>query len=244
MKIWIAIVLGALIVSSASAQTTVLYNPALGTTPTAQGWIPFAAVGGTSTTNSTETTLDTTSSVSDRAGYSNYTLLGSLVNSSFPVLNPAVGFTLNFNMQVDSATDTDTTRAGFNVILLGSDAKGIEIGFWGNDVWSQALGFTSHAADDAFTTTGGFHQYALTILNGNYSLTADGTQILSGATQSYETSAIPYGLGNYVFLGDDNVTDSGAEEIKTVSISVPEPMSSMLGLGLAAAALGKRSKRR
>ena len=244
MKIWIAIVLGALIVSSVSAQTTVLYNPSLMTTPTAQGWIPFAAVGGTSTTNTTETTLDTTSNVSDRAGYSNYTILGSLVNSSFPVLNPAVGFTLNFNMQVDLATDTDTTRAGFNVILLGSDAKGIEIGFWGNDVWSQALGFTTHAADDTFTTIGAFHQYALTIFNENYSLTADGTQILSGATQSYGTPAIPYGLGNYVFLGDDNVTDSGAEEIKTVSISVPEPMSSILGLGLATVALAKRSKRR
>ncbi len=243
MKIWIAIVLAALIVSSASAQTTVLYNPTLGTTPTAQGWIPFAGLGGTSTTNATETTLDTTGNVGFAAGYSNYTPAGSLVNSGFPVLNPAVGFTLNFNVQIDTATNSNADRAGFNVILLGSDAKGVELGFWAGNVWAQNLGFT-HGEDDAFTTTGGFHQYALTILNGNYTLSADGTQILSGVTRSYGTPALPYALDNYVFFGDDNVVNSGAEEIKTVSISVPEPATAMLGLaGIAMAGLTRRRKR-
>ena len=247
MKIWIAIVLAALIVSSASAQTTVLYNPSLGTTPTAQGWIAFAApLGGTSTTNTTETTLDTTSAVTDEAGYSNYTasLTPSLINSNFPVLNPAIGFTLNFNVQIDTANDPDTTRAGFAVILLGSDSKGVELGFWSNQIWAQNVGFATHSTPANFTTTGAFNQYALTILNGNYSLTANGTQILSGSTVNYVTPAPPYTLANYVFLGDDDMTDSGAEEIKTVSISVPEPTSGILGLGLAAAALVKRNKRR
>jgi PEP-CTERM motif len=245
MKIWIAIVLAALIVSSASAQTTVLYNPSLTATPTAQGWIPFAGLGGTSTTNATETTLDTTGNVVFAAGYSNYTASQTnpqLVNGAFPVLNPAVGFTLNFNVQIDTATNTNTDRAGFNVILLGSDAKGVELGFWAGDVWAQNVGFT-HGEDDAFTTTGAFHQYSLTILNGNYTLSADGTKILSGVTRSYATPAVPYALDNYVFLGDDNVVNSGDEEIKTVSISVPEPTSAMLGIGLASVVLAKRRKR-
>jgi hypothetical protein len=247
MKFWIGIVVAAVLVSSAAAQTTVLYNPTLGTSPTAQGWIAFAApFGGTSTTNATETTLDTTSAATDEAGYSNYTasLTPSLINSGFPVLNPAIGFTLNFNVQIDNSTDPDSTRAGFAVILLGSDAKGVELGFWGNQVWAQNAGFATHSTPASFTTTGAFNQYALTILNGNYSLTANGTPILSGSTLNYTTPAVPYGLDNYVFLGDDNVTDSGAEEIKTVSISVPEPTVGMVAIGLIGAALTSRRKRR
>jgi hypothetical protein len=245
MKFWIGIVVAAVLVSSAAAQTTVLYNPTLGTSPTAQGWIAFAGLGsGTSTTNATETTLDTTSAATNEAGYSNYTPIGSLINSGFPVLNPAVGFTLNFNMQIDTSTDPDSTRAGFAVILLGSDAKGVELGFWGNQVWAQNAGFATHSTPASFTTTGAFNQYALTILNGNYSLTANGTQILSGSTLNYGTPALPYALDNYVFLGDDNVTDSGAEEIKTVSISVPEPTVGMVAIGLIGAALTSRRKRR
>src|SRR5580658_7408047 len=188
MKFWIGIAVAALMVSSALAQTTVLYNPALDTTPTAQGWISFAnPAGGTSTTNATETTLDTTSNVTDEAGYSNYTasLTPSLINSNFPVLNPAIGFTLNFNVQIDTANDPDTTRAGFAVILLGSDAKGVELGFWNNQIWAQNVGFATHSTPANFTTTGAFNQYALTILNGNYSLTANGTQILNGTTLAY-----------------------------------------------------------
>jgi hypothetical protein len=246
MKIGIAIVLATLIVSSASAQTTVLYDPTKGTTPTAQGWIPFAnPIGGTSTTNATETTLDTTSNVGIAAGYSNYTTSGAAASTAgtFPVLNSAVGFTLNFTLKLDSATDPNNDRAGFNVILLGSDAKGVELGFWPGDVWAQNAGFV-HGTDDAFTTNDKAHQYALTILNGNYTLKADGTQILSGTTLNYGTPNPPYALDNYVFFGDDNVVSSGSEEIGAVSISVPEPTSSILGLGLAGAALVKRNKRR
>lgn len=36
-------------------------------------------------------------------------------------------------------TTNNTTRAGYSVILLGHDAKGIELGFWTNEIWAQKL---------------------------------------------------------------------------------------------------------
>jgi hypothetical protein len=214
----------------------ILYDGSLGTTPQSQGWLSFASVpsGATTTTTSTQTTLDTTSNSSIHAGYSNYTLLGSLVNSSFPTLNPTTGFTVNLNVQINSESHSSNDRAGFSLIAIGSDDNGIELGFWTGDIWAQSSTFT-HSEDASFNTTSAAHQYALTIQGGNYTLYADGSQILTGATRNYSAAGAPYTLSNYLFIGDDTTSASGAESISSFSVSVPEP--SMAGIGLCAAGL-------
>lgn len=217
------------VTSGASAQ--VLYNGAAGTSPQSQGWLEYTSLLSTATESTAggKTTLDTTagSSNSEEAGFSNYTPGGTLVNSSFPALNPAgSGFGLTFSVKLDSESHASTNRAGFDVILLGSDHNGIELGFWTNEIFAQASSplFTHAENTTGFDPTAQSWLYALTVQGGNYELTANGIEILSGVTRNYTAfpPGVPYTLPNYVFLGDDTTSGQGAEEISSVAV-VPEP---------------------
>jgi hypothetical protein len=250
MKRWM-VMLAALAVygGAASAQSLVLYDGSNSNPPQMQGSLEYTDALGisTSVTGSGETTLNTTASALDGAGYSNYTPgptpAPALVNPGFPTLDPTLGFTLNFDLMIDSeAHGSSPDRAGFSVILLGSDGKGIELGFWTNEIWSQADStFTSQGEEHNFDTTA-FTQYSLTILNGNYTLLANGGQILTGATRDYSARGTPYNLDDYVFLGDDTSEADAKAEFTSINI-VPEPGAGALGLGMMMLGLSVRSRR-
>jgi hypothetical protein len=210
----------------------VLYDGALGGTPDTQGMLyqtfPIPASATQSFANGM-TTLDTTPQQSDQAGYF---AKANLV----PSLDRTIGYVLSFNVQVVSEAHTGSDRngdgvddrAGFSVILLSSDKKGIELGFWQNEIWAQADGAVppgstlfTHAEGAAFDTTSRLIAYRLTILGNMYMLSADNAVILSGNVRDY-TAFIgpidPYETPNLIFLGDD--TNSAKARINLSFVSV------------------------
>jgi hypothetical protein len=227
------------------AGAVTLYDGSLGTAPQSQPWLEFTNVGGaTATTSSTETTLNTTASSLIEAGYSNCTPTGTLVNNSYPAMNPATGFDVDLTAKVDSESHSSNDRGGFALIALGSDHKGIELDFWGGDVWAQSGPSFTHAEDATFTTTDASHVYDVRIANGNYTLYADGNSILTGVTRDYSSFGLPYSLSNYVFIGDDTTAANSQTEISNLTVAVPEPASGIVLLGTAGMALLMRRQRR
>ena len=190
---------------------------------TLTGWSQSPAAGGTQLITNNAT----------RAGYSNYLPLPtpSLKNTQFPILNRSKGFELTFSSRILSESHQSTNRAGYSIILLGHDAKGIELGFWANEIWAQNSDFT-HAEAIAIDTTVE-RTYQLQILNEQYKLLDGQNTLLSGILRDYPTPATPYSLPNYVFLGD-NTTSAAASVLQgpiflqSNLASVPEPNTLLL----------------
>jgi hypothetical protein len=170
------------------------------------------------------TTLDTTGAEDDYAGY---TAEASLM----PALDRTMGYTITLTVQVVSEAHSSQDRAGFSIIVLSSDVKGIELGFWENEIWSQ------HDGQDAplftrdpgvmFDTTAQPVTYALVVKDDIYTLRADGVTILEGELRDYSNAdpllpgVNPYATDNLVFLGDN--TTSAAAEIRLASVTVTVP---------------------
>ena len=138
----------------APASLKVLYNGSLNTgTPDTQGFLyltyPLTKVQATQAFTSPATILDSTSQMSDSAGYFANPLL-------YPPLDRFSGYQVLFTVQVVSETHVNPNRAGFSLLVESSDKRGIELGFWGDEIWAQEGGtlqpFT-HAEGAVFTTT-------------------------------------------------------------------------------------------
>jgi hypothetical protein len=231
---------------SSAARATVLYNGAAGTAPESQGWLTYDSLpaGATHGTSGSITTVDTTASPLIGAGYSNYlptsTSTAALVNPLFPTLDSTKGFDLDFTAELTSESHSSNDRAGLDVILLDQNHVGVELGFWTTQVWTQNAGFTHGEGTTNFNAAAGFYNYDLHIANGDYTLYANGSAILTGATRDYSGSvAFPYDLPDYVFLGDDTTAAEGAFEFSGISV-VPEPA----GITLVAAGLMAGIRRR
>ena len=114
------------------------YDGSLNTLPGTQGWTYLSLGGGTQSVSGGATTLDTTGSTGAFAGY--------FSNGGWtPVLDRTTGYTINFTAQVlsedrplsgtaDKNGDGIGDRAGFSLIALSSDKKGVELGFWQNEI--------------------------------------------------------------------------------------------------------------
>ncbi len=158
-------------------------------------------------------------------------------------------------MKVNSQTNNGSNgeyRAGFSAIVLGSDKKGIELGFRNPntntnipDIFSQNSATFNTPGERNASLSGilsNLSTYNLTVLGNGYTLTSEGNTLLSGLLRDY-TSAVGlltdvYRTPNFIFLGD-NTTSAGANvDIQSITLTttdataVPEP-SSMLGIGLA-----------
>ncbi|BAY08331.1 DUF4347 domain-containing protein [Calothrix sp. NIES-2098] len=208
-----------------------LYNSSLGSTPNTQGWLQFGAspalgssvpLGGTQSIVQTTTGYETklVSTQFGGAGYSNYNAgLPIQLNPALPVLDANKGFTVSFDLKINSEShsqddnnDGIQDRAGFSVIVVTSDnTKAIELGFWGDQIWAQNDGpnvapgstrtlFTHSATESAsYDTMSTLSHYDLTIKGDTYSLFAAGGKvpILTGILRNYtafdHTSAGPLG---------------------------------------------------
>jgi hypothetical protein len=198
--------------------TITLYDAALGGTPDTQGQLTYrdsrAAAAGQSFADGV-TTLDTTTNQKDSAGY-------FADPRAIPALDRQRGYALHFTVQVveeyhaDSDKDGDGVgdRAGFSVIALSSDTKGIELGFWKDQVWAQEQGAAeppagtlfTHAESAPFDTASRMVTYALAVRGDEYELSSDGSPILRGRLRDYTTfegPVNPYRTPNFIFLGDD-----------------------------------------
>jgi hypothetical protein len=217
------------------AQAVPLYEGSLGSLPSAQGWT-FGGFGGSSTQTLVNNAayLDTRGVDSTKAGYTR----------SLTPINSDAGFTLAFTVQVTNESHTgNDNRAGFSVILLDSAHKGVEIGFWTNQVFAQSVSFIK-AEVSPFDTTA-FTQYQLSLYAGQYALTANGsaTPLLTGVMRDYSVSNIPvYFASNFIFLGDDTTSAQARVGIAEVSI-VPLPPTWVLMLAPVSLMLSRRAIR-
>jgi hypothetical protein len=215
---------------SVQAQTTVLYNESLGSLPTPQGWIGFSNISGASETyiNNVGARVDSTGNNAIYAGYLNVNpISGVLLNGAFPSLDRTAGFSLRFDLSITTENHANNNRAGFSVILLGSDNIGVELGFWSNEIWAQNVGFI-HGEGVSFTTSS-TNTYVLNITGNNYELRANNTPILNGSVRDYSGFGAPYTYDNLVFLGDDTTSASADFTLGRVTIfaAVPEPATWM-----------------
>lgn len=199
----------------------VLYDGALGGTPDTQqfSYLPVGPAGNTASGGIT--TLDTTAGDNISAGY----FRNFPSDSGWPVLNRATGYAVKFNAQLVSESHVNSNRAGFSVIALSSDKKGIELGFWANEIWAQHDDTTgslfTHAESVAFDTTAALIPYELTVLSDTYSLSISHTQVLTGPLRDYTAFAgFPdvYESPNFIFLGDDTTSAQARVRIGYVSV--------------------------
>jgi hypothetical protein len=239
------------------AQTTVLYDGALGSDPTSAGQGPWLTyydnAPGTFYTFGASTTLDTTASNGISAGFSNHTPLPvALVNAAFPVLDRTVGFVVTVSgLQVTGAAAPSPPRAPFNIIALADDLLGVELGFAADRVFSQADAPLFGAAAESYIDPGLFasgHDFDLAISGSSYILYMDGASILSGPLKDYSAFAgvpNPYIIPNFLFFGDNTTSAGGTATFSGLAVTVPEPGSLLVGaLGLVWLAGRRRARGR
>lgn len=219
--------------------------------PSSETWLAYAdnALVSGGTANQTivpgGVTLSTSTAVS--AGYSNYFGLVSK-NPLFPTLDRSSGFELQFSAQIHAENHNNMHRSGFSVILLDNQRRGIELGFWADEIWAQSSSpIFTHAEGVAFDTSIQ-RDYRLTIQDNRYLLSDGSGQLLEGALRDYTAFGNPpYVLPNFLFLGDNTSSASanatiGPILLRTNLAAVPEP-ASQVWVGLASIVLATRRRR-
>jgi hypothetical protein len=177
------------------------------------------------------TTLTTTLQTSDMAGY-------IARADRLPALDRSKGFVVVFSVQVaaeehagsDKNGDGVGDRAGFSLIVLSSDTRGIELAFWPDEIWAQNDGAAEPPPNDNTLFTHGegvrfdatqMTDYVLMVKGEAYSLLHERQQILSGRLRDYRPyGQFPYILPNFLFLGDDTSTASATIRLAHVGVLV------------------------
>ncbi len=222
-------------VLSARADVT-LFDGSLNTTPNQQGWLyltqPTNGSSAVQTASGGVTRLNTTGAQADHAGYF------SSFHPLMPTLNAATGYTIWLDARIGLESHASNDRAGFSMIVLGSDHRGVELGFWQDQVWAQLdspVLFT-HGESALINTTSAIRRYGLSVLGNTYTLFVGGQGILTGSLRDYSSFGAPYTASNFLFIGDDTSSAAADVEIGRVAVSlsaIPEPASYLLiGLGL------------
>jgi hypothetical protein len=210
-------------------KTLVLYDAASGAIPSEalMDFTDFPPGAASTTYVYGVTIMDTSLSGTDTfAGW----VSGPAITSGFPVLDRTAGIQVSFTLQLDSEMHTRNHRAGFNLILLDQNAKGIELAFWENEIWAQnddrTGGMFTHGEGIAFSTTAGLADYQLTMIEDTYTLTASSQVLLSGPVRDYspfEGFPDPYETPNFLFFGDNSTSAQARVRLRTVSITGTEP---------------------
>ncbi|BAU10087.1 Na-Ca exchanger/integrin-beta4 [Leptolyngbya sp. NIES-3755] len=198
----------------------VLYDGSRNTSFKTQGWVTKTPQGTIENIFGGGTTLNTTSSNTLQAGY-----------SLFRPLNRTQGYTLSVDLQLLSESHASLNRAGFSIIALSSDRRGIELGFWRNDptvrdhIWAQNDGATratrfTRGEGTSFNPSNSLVRYELSIKDNRYGLFANRNLVLAGNLRDYSIEGIaPYTLSNVIFLGDNTTSASGSVRITRVALS-------------------------
>ena len=215
----------------------VLYEGSLNTgTPDTQGFLyltnPLLGAQATQAFTTPVTTLDTMLRMSDYAGYFAEPVL-------YPSLDRVRGYQVLFIVQVMTETHISRDRAGFSLLVTSSDKRGIELGFWSDEIWAQEGGASqpfTHAEEATFTTTADLTSYRLSVLGNNYTLAADGSTVLSGSLRDYTLAPPPplplnpYNTPNLIFLGDDTSSAQARIEFRYAAVINAPPFSVFLPL--------------
>jgi hypothetical protein len=224
----------ALVLAGQVTRGATLYDASPGQTPVDQGWsfVPLPAMLVNMSAVAGGTSLQTTTSNSAYAGFFR----------SGNVLNRVTGYSLNFNVRIDSEAHANNNRSGFSVIALSSDLQGIELSFWTNEIFAKESDIPTFShAEGLLADTTILRNYQLTIQGNGYTLTGSGlASPLTGVLRDYSADNTGvYDTPNFLFFGDD--TTSAGANILLGSISlqaIPEPgtwaLTSLLLLGAGA----------
>ena len=173
--------------------------------------------------------LDTRASAATRHGYALQSPL---------VLDTQAGFTLQFSLQVLADSSASPNRAGFSLLVVGSDPQqALELGFGSAEVFAQ-----DHQPSDpdrfvrgsvAAVAPGQAHQYTLTVAQQQYTLQSGGQPLLAGSLVDYSAEGLPYNLPNFVFFGDNTSRAAAQVWVGDISLASPVPEPASLALWLA-----------
>lgn len=209
-------------------KTLILYDASSGAIPGSLllAFTDFPPGSASLTYTDGATILDTTSSKDTFAGW----VANPTTTAGFPILDRTTGVQVNFTMQVESETHRNENRAGFSMIILDQEAKGIEIAFWENQVWTQSDestgGLFRHGERAAFATTN-ITQYQVTIVGETYTISANSMPLLSGPVRDYSSFSgfpDPYETPNFLFMGDDTTSSQSRVKLLFVSITGTAPV--------------------
>ncbi|MBR8827053.1 MAG: hypothetical protein DSM107014_03950 [Gomphosphaeria aponina SAG 52.96 = DSM 107014] len=228
---------------------TTLYDGTLGTFPAQQGELTIEQLPPPPMAPAAEETLveggvklntNFTGNNTRYVGYTNYKIVNlepiedlkvELVNPGFPDLILNEGFTVSFNLAINSETSTSSDRAGFSVLVVNNNARsGIELAFGEELIFAQKRNFVA-GKNVAFDTTKDTN-YDIVIKGRKYTLLANDTKILNGKLRNYnfDTNKFdpalpfsPYDIDNYMFFGDK--TDVASAEFTLKSITIDQPVA-------------------
>lgn len=229
---------------AAFAPAQVLFDGREGALPEAGGWgWTYAGTGGS------VIGPNATGVVSVNSGPQNTPQQGWGQSVS---LDP-VGAVLRWDGRILSETSANADRAGFSLLWLNAEARGIELAFGTGTIFAQSDDplFTraeEAAVDNTAFGTGvaGLRRYELALRPDRYELRVDGVLALSGLLRDYSAFQgfpNPYATPGAVFFGDNTTSAQAEYEFSYVELSpIPEPASLIaLGLGLAALRLRRRA---
>ncbi|MBW4563315.1 MAG: PEP-CTERM sorting domain-containing protein [Mojavia pulchra JT2-VF2] len=213
--------------------------------------------GGTQSASGGITNLNTTFNNGIYAGYSNYNVANpptspssvitptTLVNPLFPALDRNAGYNLSFRVRINSQANDGTNgnyRAGFSVIVLGSDKQGIEIGFRNDDIFSQASSSFNSIGEQVTGVSSllsNLTTYNLNVSGNSYTLSSGATNLFSGLLRDYTTASgfgsDVYRTSNFVFLGDNTTSARANIDLQSVGLitntaAVPYEFSPTTGI--------------
>ncbi|MDX1414354.1 MAG: hypothetical protein R3293_09185 [Candidatus Promineifilaceae bacterium] len=203
-------------VEDPSSQTTVLYDARNGDMPDGQGFV-FLALGlqANQSIANNVTTLNTISQREEQAGY--------FIEESI-LLDRSAGYEVQFTIQIQEESHSSRHRAGFSVIVLSDDLKGIELGFWTDKIWAQEGGVDNlftRAEETIFDTTSDMISYHLKIFEDTYTLMAGDNEILTGQLRDYtafDEVIDPYETPNFLFFGDNTSSSGSTVDITYIAL--------------------------
>ncbi len=215
-------------------------------TPNSQGFIyqtlPYLP------TSTIQSGNQLTTSITDYVGY-------SVKSELMPILDRNIGYSIKFTAQIiaenhssagaDKNGDGIADRAGFSVIAIGNDNKGIELAFWTNEIWAQNDGTAeptpgnpnqtlfTHGEGNKSVDTTVQTPYELEIKDNTYKLFKLNTSgvrvepvLLTGNLRDYTSFTTPaylpsnpYQTPNFLFFGDGTPTASANFKLGAISVT-------------------------
>lgn len=206
---------GLMALTGTSAQ--VLFDSRPGTWPTEQGW-SYAAVPGLAVQDLAGSALRlvTTAATVEAAGYA---------RRLDPPLDRRAGFNVGLRFRLPREVHVRDDRAGFSVIVLDADLRGIELGFWRDQVFAQAdqpLFTRAESASHPFDAEP--VELILSVRADRYHLFVNRSVVLTGPLRDYTAfTGFPdvYETPNFLFLGDN--TTSAAAEVELFCVALIRP---------------------